>query len=51
MAMDIQGLSARYAVRRLTEADLPELLELAEGNTTYMSTWASGPPWRISGRT
>ena len=35
MAMDIQGLSARYAVRRLTEADLPELLELAEGNTTY----------------
>ena len=29
MAMDIQGLSARYAVRRLTEADLPELLELA----------------------
>lgn len=35
MALDIQGLSARYAVRRLTEADLPELLELAEGNTTY----------------
>lgn len=24
MALDIQGLSARYAVRRLTEADLPE---------------------------
>lgn len=35
MALDIQGLSARYAVRRMTEEDLPELLELAQGNQTY----------------
>lgn len=35
MQLDIQKLSTRYQVRRVTEDDLPELLALAEGNPVY----------------
>ena len=35
MEFPYQQLSAQYQVRRLTEDDLPELLELARANTTY----------------
>ena len=35
MEFPFQQLSAQYQVRRLTEEDLPELLALAQGNTTY----------------
>ncbi len=34
-AVDPALLSGRYAVRRLTEADLPELLALCQGNPLY----------------
>ena len=34
-AVDPARLSKRFAVRRLTEAELPELLELCEGNPLY----------------
>ena len=34
-ALDPAGLSARYAVRRLTEADLPALLALCRSNPLY----------------
>jgi len=33
--LDIEKISARYAVRRLTEADVPAILDLARGNPTY----------------
>lgn len=35
MELPVQTLSSRYQVRRLGEDDLPELLELARGNTVY----------------
>ena len=35
MALPFQKISAQYQIRRITEADLPELLELAQGNPTY----------------
>lgn len=35
MSLLFETLSAAYRVRRLTEADLSDLLELAEGNPTY----------------
>ena len=34
-ALDPAGLAASYAVRRLTEAELPELLALCEGNPLF----------------
>ena len=35
MELSFQHISAQYQVRRLTEADLPELLALAKDNPTY----------------
>lgn len=35
MSLDVEQFSRSFAVRRLTEDDLPELLELAQGNQTY----------------
>ena len=35
MALPFQQISAQYQVRRIAEKDLPELLEVAQGNPTY----------------
>ena len=35
MALPFQKISVQYQVRRMTEEDLSELLELAQGNPTY----------------
>ncbi len=41
--MTIEKLSEQYEVRRLTEADMPDLLALAQGNPTYYEPMHTQP--------
>ena len=43
MELPFQQISAQYQVRRITEEDLPELLELARGNPTYYEHMHESP--------
>lgn len=43
MALSFQQISTQYQVRRITEGDLPELLELAEGNPVYYEHMLTHP--------
>lgn len=43
MVLPFQQISAQYQVRPITEADLPELLALAQGNPTYYEHMRTQP--------